>query len=121
VPGEAPSASHDDVPIQKAQRLLFRNFRNDVPVAELATAAGMSPRNFARRFKAATGDTPLEYAQRLRINAAKHLLESAVTTIQEVSEAVGYDDVIFFRRLFKRYTGVPPREYRSRFGVSELS
>jgi transcriptional regulator GlxA family with amidase domain len=77
----------------------------------------MSARNFARRFKAATGDTPLEYMHRLRINAAKHLLESDSTSIQEVSNAVGYDDMIFFRRLFRRYAGVAPSEYRIRFGV----
>ena len=118
---EAPSASHDDVPVHKAQQFLLKNFRDDVPVDDLAARVGMSSRNFARRFKAATGDTPLRYVQRLRINAAKHLLESDVTTIQEVSSAVGYDDVIFFRRLFKRYTGVPPREYRIRFGIGEMS
>ena len=115
--GEAPSVSHDDVPVQKAQRFLYRNFRDDVPVESLAARVGMSARNFARRFKAATGDTPLEYVHRLRINAAKHLLEGDVTSIQEVSSTVGYDDVMFFRRLFKRYTGVPPSEYRIRFGV----
>jgi transcriptional regulator GlxA family with amidase domain len=114
---DAPASSHDDEPIEKAQRLLFRNFREDVPVQELASKVGMSARNFARRFKAATGDTPLEYLHRLRINAAKHLLEGDARSIQEVSEAVGYGDVMFFRRLFKRHTGVPPSEYRIRFGV----
>ena len=115
--GEAPSVSHDDLPVQKAQRFLYRNFRDDVPVDALATRVGMSSRNFARRFKAATGDTPLEYVHRLRINAAKHLLEGDVASIQEVSSAVGYDDVIFFRRLFKRHTGVAPSEYRLKFGL----
>lgn len=114
--GEAPAVSHDDLPVRKAQQILFRSFRDDVPVDDLATRVGMSPRNFARRFKAATGDTPLGYLHRLRINAAKHFLESDAVSIQEVSVAVGYDDVTFFRRLFKRYTGVPPREYRIRFG-----
>jgi len=114
--GEPPEASHDDEPIQKAQRFLYRNFRDDVAVDDLASRVGMSARNFARRFKAATGDTPLEYVHRLRINAAKHLLESDVASIQEVSSSVGYDDVIFFRELFKRHTGVPPSEYRIRFG-----
>ena len=115
--GEAPEAAHDDAPIQKAQRFLYRNFREDVSAGDLARRVGMSARNFARRFKAATGDTPLEYVHRLRINAAKHLLESDVASIQEVSSSVGYDDVIFFRALFKRHTGVPPSEYRIRFGV----
>ncbi|MEE8504743.1 MAG: helix-turn-helix domain-containing protein, partial [Kiloniellales bacterium] len=77
---------------------------------------GMSPRNFARRFKQATGETPLGYLHELRIAAAKGLLEDDYRTIQEVSSAVGYDDVAFFRNLFKRHTGASPNDYRRRFG-----
>ena len=76
----------------------------------------MSPRNFARRFTAATGETPLAYLHRLRIDAARHLLETRPRSIADVSRAVGYDDISFFRTLFKRHTGAPPRVYRSRFG-----
>jgi transcriptional regulator GlxA family with amidase domain len=76
----------------------------------------MSPRNFARRFKAATGESPLGYVHRLRIDAARHLLESRTKAIGEVGRAVGYDDPKFFRRLFGRYTGISPRAYRARFG-----
>lgn len=83
---------------------------------ELAVLVGMSPRTFARRFKAATGDTPINYLHRLRINTAKHLLESDLKSVRQVSREVGYEDLTFFRRLFKRYTGTPPREYRARFG-----
>ena len=68
----------------------------------------MSPRNFARRFTAATGETPLGYLHRLRIDAARHLLETRGKSIADVSPAVGYDDLGFFRRLFKRHTGAPP-------------
>ncbi len=116
--GEAPGAMHGDAPIKQIQQWLFENFRDDIHVDALAARIGMSPRNFARRFKTATGETPLSYLHRLRINAAKHLLESEVATIRDVSLAVGYEDVMFFRRLFKRYTSVPPREYRIRFGSS---
>lgn len=84
---------------------------------DLAARVGMSPRNFARRFKVATGDTLIGYLHRLRIADAKQLLETEFKTIQEVSLAVGYEDLAFFRRLFKRYTGTPPQEYRRRFGV----
>jgi transcriptional regulator GlxA family with amidase domain len=79
---------------------------------ELATRVGMSARNFVRRFKGAVGDTPLGYLHRLRIDAARHLLESEHRPVQ----AVGYEDVAFFRRLFQRHTGVSPRAYRARFG-----
>jgi AraC-like DNA-binding protein len=75
----------------------------------------MSPRNFIRRFKEATGLAPLEYLQRLRVQAARRLLEERHTTVQEVSTAVGYADVAFFRSVFKRYTGLSPGAYRRRF------
>ncbi len=77
----------------------------------------MSLRNFVRRFKQATGDSPLMYLQKLRIAAAKRLLESDNRTVQEISEAVGYQNVAFFRNLFQRHTGVSPSAYRQRFGL----
>jgi transcriptional regulator GlxA family with amidase domain len=110
-----PRSAHDDDAIQKAQAWLFRNFKEEVRVEELAAKMGMSPRNFARRFAAATGQTPLAYLHRLRIDAARHLLEAGKKGVADVSEAVGYHDLAFFRRLFKRHTGSPPRAYRARF------
>lgn len=112
-----PRSEHDDDGVQRAQEWLVRNFKTDVRVDDLAARVGMSPRTFARRFLAATGETPLAYLHRLRIDAAKHLLETGGKAVAEISEAVGYQDLAFFRRLFKRRAGVPPREYRARFGV----
>lgn len=77
----------------------------------------MSARNFVRRFKQATGDSPLIYLQKLRISAAKRLLESDHRSVQEISDAVGYEDVAFFRELFERHAGVAPSAYRKSFGV----
>jgi transcriptional regulator GlxA family with amidase domain len=77
----------------------------------------MSSRNFARRFKRATGDSPLSYQHRLRIDRARHYLESAHRSVEDISREIGYEDVAFFRQLFKRHTGASPREYRARFGV----
>ncbi len=113
-----PRSAHDDEGIQQAQAWLFRNFKQEVGMPALAARVGMSPRNFARRFTAATGDTPLAYLHRLRIDAARHLLETRPRSIADVSRAVGYEDLSFFRTLFKRHTGAPPRAYRSRFGPS---
>ena len=113
---DPPQASHGDTQIQKAQEWLFRNLAQNIRVEELAAQLFMSPRTFARRFKAATGDTPINYLHRLRINTAKHLLENDLKSVRQVSREVGYEDLTFFRRLFKRYTGSPPREYRERFG-----
>jgi transcriptional regulator GlxA family with amidase domain len=111
-----PRSGHDDEGIQQAQAWLLRNFKQEVQVADLAARVGMSPRTFARRFTAAAGETPLAYLHRLRIDAARHLLETRPRSIAEVSRAVGYEDVAFFRQLFRRHTGAPPRAYRSRFG-----
>jgi transcriptional regulator GlxA family with amidase domain len=116
---DPPRSEHDDDAIRKTQAWLFRNFRENVGVEELASRVGMSPRNFARRFKAATGEGPLSYLHRVRIDAARHLLESKTKAIGEVSRAVGYEDPNFFRRLFQRYTGIAPRAYRARFGPAD--
>jgi transcriptional regulator GlxA family with amidase domain len=113
---QPPRSRHDDEPIQRAQDWLFGHFRDRIDLDDLAQTVGMSSRNFARRFKAATGEAPLAYLHRLRIDSARHYLESAHRSVHDISRDVGYEDVAFFRRLFQRQTGTSPREYRSRFG-----
>jgi transcriptional regulator GlxA family with amidase domain len=108
---------HTDETISRAQEWLHENFQRDFPLDELARRVGMSVRNFVRRFKQATGDSPLIYLQKLRISAAKRLLESDHRSVQEISDAVGYEDAAFFRELFERHTGVAPSAYRKSFGV----
>jgi len=108
---------HSDESISSAQEWLHQNFQRSFPLEAPARRVGMSLRNFVRRFKHATGDSPLMYLQKLRIAAAKRLLESDHRTVQEISDAVGYQDVAFFRNLFQRHTGVSPSAYRQRFGV----
>jgi len=114
---EAPRITHDDEQIREVQNELFENFRSDVQVDSLAASVGLSPRTFSRRFKASTGETPIGYLQRLRINAARHLLENDLTTVREVCTAVGYEDAGYFRKLFRRHTGMTPQTYRSRFAA----
>ena len=113
-----PRSAHDDERVQRAQDWLFRNFKEEVSLEQLAARVGMSPRNFARRFSAATSETPLAYLHRLRIDAARRLLETGkrAAGVADISRAVGYQDLAFFRRLFKRHTGEAPRAYRERFG-----
>ncbi|WP_179862117.1 helix-turn-helix domain-containing protein [Longibacter salinarum] len=112
---EAPEITHEDAQIREAQEKLFKDFSESISVKALAASVGMSSRTFSRRFKASTGETPIQYLQRVRVNAARHLLENDLKTIQEVCWAVGYEDVGHFRKLFKRYTGMPPQTYRNRF------
>lgn len=109
-------AEHGDSQILKAQHWLQEHFATEVHFDFLAQQLGMSNRNFARRFKDATGETPLSYLQTIRISTARRLLENSQTNIQEIAEAVGYIDLIFFRNLFKRHTGMSPNGYRNRFG-----
>lgn len=107
---------HGDESVRWAEEWLQQHFYEDVQFEELAARVGMSPRNFERRFKAATRLMPRVYLQTLRMTRAKQLLEGGCRSIQRVASRVGYDDVAFFRTLFKRHTGVAPAVYRSRFG-----
>lgn len=107
---------HSDDSIANVQEWLHQNFHKDFPLGAAARRVGMSLRNFVRRFKQATGDSPLIYLQKLRVAAARRLLESDHRTMQEISNAVGYQDVAFFRDLFERHTGSSPSAYRKRFG-----
>ena len=110
------SEQHDDATIKRAQDWLHRNATGPILLEDLAAEVGMSTRNFIRRFKNATGVSPLIYLQKLRVATAKRLLEAGAESIQEVSRQAGYEDQIFFRNLFKRHTGLTPGEYRRRFG-----
>jgi len=108
---------HTDDSIASAQEWMHKNFAKTFPLEDPARRVGMSVRNFVRRFKDATGDSPLTYLQKLRVAAAKRMLESNHRSVQEISDAVGYHDPAFFRTLFQRHTGVAPSEYRDRFGT----
>jgi transcriptional regulator GlxA family with amidase domain len=110
-------ADHGDGEIQAAQHWLSTHFSLASPVEEVVTRSTLATRTFKRRFTSATGITPLEYVQRLRIEDAKRRLERTDTSIDEISWKVGYEDAAFFRRLFKRTTGLSPSAYRKRFRI----
>lgn len=109
------SRPHFDEKIKQAEEYLRQHFDRDISIEALARRGGMGPRNFIRRFKAATGRVPGAYLQTLRIAAAKETLEQGARSIQLVASKVGYDDLAFFRELFKRHTGMTPAEYRDCF------
>jgi transcriptional regulator GlxA family with amidase domain len=109
------SRPHSDEKIRLAEEYLQQHFDSDVSIERLAERAGMGARNFIRRFKAATGRLPGAYQQTLRVSAAKELLETGTSSIQAVCSKIGYEDIGFFRNLFKRHTGMTPGEYRERF------
>lgn len=110
-----PDKSHNDESILKAQIFMETHYGGNLLLNDVAAHVGMSLRNFKRRFKNATGDAPLIYLQRLRMEKAKQILESRMPRIEELAVSVGYEDLGFFRKLFTRYTGVSPSDYRKRF------
>lgn len=109
-------AEHSDPRVLEAQKWIQHHYASDIHFDTLAQEIGMSSRNFARRFKEATGETPLGYLQAIRVAMAKRLLEESHRTVQDIAESVGYIDLIFFRNLFRRHTGMGPNDYRTRFG-----
>jgi transcriptional regulator GlxA family with amidase domain len=108
---------HDDAVISGCQTWITENYACANPVASMADRSGLQARTFARRFRAATGYQPLNYVQDLRIEAAKNMLETGSTAVDDVSAAVGYEDPSSFRRLFKRKAGLTPAIYRKKFAA----
>jgi transcriptional regulator GlxA family with amidase domain len=92
-----------------------KNYAKTIDLDNLAFKSGMSRRTFERRFKAATGITPLLYLQRARIESAKSLLENSNQTFDEITYGVGYEDSSFFRKIFTKHTGLRPKEYQMKF------
>jgi transcriptional regulator GlxA family with amidase domain len=115
-----PPKEHGDAAVLAAQRWLDENCAVAGPVEEMVERSGIPASTFKRRFKAATGLTPIGYVQRVRVERAKRLLETSAEPVEEISWTVGYEDAASFRRLFKRVTGMPPGDYRRRFRLPEL-
>jgi len=110
-----PMRHHGDDQVLKAQTRIEKEYAALESIDDLARDVGISPRHFKRRFKKATGELPLKYLQRVRIEAAKHQLETTKTPIDRITWEVGYKDVSSFSRLFKQYTDISPRAYREKF------
>ena len=113
--GFAPRLTHGDAALVKAQHFLQASEGKEARLAVLAEQAGLEERTFLRRFKTATGMKPIEYVQHLRIGKARELLEFTRRSIEQISWAVGYEDVAAFRKLFHRLVGLSPGDYRHRF------
>jgi len=106
---------HDDEPIKNAQLFMENNISNKLSVDQLSEMFAISRRNFERRFKKATSNTPVEYLQRVKIEAAKKSLESSRENVNEVMYSVGYSDSKAFRTMFKKITGLSPVNYRNKY------
>jgi transcriptional regulator GlxA family with amidase domain len=112
-----PSHQHGDDLVSQLQKLIESHYQQELALATFAEQHGIGERQLARRFKKATGETPLGYLQRFRVEQVKIALESTKTPANNLIWQVGYEDPTSFRRLFKRLTGLTMLEYRQRFSI----
>lgn len=106
---------HEDDPIKKAQEFIENNVTEKISVEDLSSRYAIGRRHFERRFKKATNNTPVEYIQRVKIEAAKKHFETTGKNVNEVMYDVGYSDAKAFRSVFKKITGLSPIDYRNRY------
>lgn len=106
---------HGDEIVKEAQNYIENKPEEKISIVEIASRFPVSRRQFDRRFIKATGNTPLEYAQRVKIEVAKKALETTRKTINEVMYGVGYSDEKAFREVFRKITGLTPLEYKGRY------
>lgn len=111
---------HGDEMVKEAQSYLESNLDKKISVEHLASRFAVGRRHFDRRFIKATGNTPLEYLQRVKIESAKKALETSRKAINEVMYEVGYSDVKAFREVFRKITGMSPLEYRNKYNKEAL-
>lgn len=106
---------HEDEPIKQAQEFIELNISDKISVEGLAYKFAIGRRHFERRFKKATNNTPIEYIQRVKIEAAKKSFERSTKNVTEVMYDVGYCDIKAFRTVFRKITGLSPIEYRNKY------
>lgn len=113
--------NHSDPLILEAQRHIEENLLEKTTVQALAAKYNISRRNFDRRFIKATGNTPILYTQRLKIEVAKKMLETTRNSINEVMYEVGYSDLKAFREVFKNITGISPSDYKNKYNKDSFA
>src|SRR5688572_33018754 len=106
--------------VKGVQIYIEQNLHEKISVEDLSAKFAIGRRNFDQRFIKATGNTPLEYSQRVKIESAKKALETSRKTINEVMFDVGYSDAKAFREVFRKITGMSPLEYRSRYNKEAM-
>lgn len=106
---------HGDEMVQQAQVFIENNLAEKISVEHLSDKFAVGRRTFDRRFIKATGNTPVEYSQRVKIEVAKKAFETTRKNITEVMYDVGYSDIKAFREVFRKITGLSPLEYRNKY------
>ena len=100
--------------VERAVHYFKDNYNRSISVEQYATEQLMSVNWFIRSFKSVMKISPMQYIISLRISAAKGYLENSAKNIAEISHEVGYENALYFSRLFRKYTGMTPSEYRKR-------
>lgn len=118
--GFIPPRDHGDAAVLRAQRAIAALLDQSDALARAMREACLSRRTFERRFRTATGYSPLAYLQELRMQRARHLLGATTYSIDKIADLVGYSDAPFFRNLFARMSGTTPSQYRDNFGMGGL-
>ena len=108
---------HVDEPIKEAQNYIESMVSERISVGELALRFAIGRRHFERRFKKATNNTPVEYIQRVKMEAAKKHFETSRKNVNEVMYDVGYSDTKAFRTMFKKITGLSPLDYKNKYNI----
>lgn len=112
--------SHQDEVIKDVQDYIEHHFTEKISFECLSRKFALGRRNFDRRFVKATGNTPLEYWQRVRVENAKKALETTRKNVNEVMYEAGYSDVKAFREIFRKITGISPLGYRKKYNKEGL-
>ncbi|MEX1031541.1 MAG: AraC family transcriptional regulator [Paenibacillaceae bacterium] len=99
--------------IETILHYVHQQFAKPIALNSMAGLLGIGERQFQRVFKSYTGMTFIDYQQQLRIQEANRLIRTTDRNINDIANTVGYQDMKFFNRIYKKKTGVTPREYRS--------
>jgi transcriptional regulator GlxA family with amidase domain len=109
--------NHGDDEVVQVQEWLEANYSKTITLDKMTEICNLTKKTLMRRFKNVTGDSPMAYLQKLRVENAKRMLESKKVAFNEITWRVGYNDISFFHKVFKSETGLTPIEYRSKFSI----
>ncbi len=111
--------NHGDEMVLKVQDAIEGNFKSAISVAELADGLATNRRTLERRFKTATGNSIIQYLQRVRVERAKNVLEQSTKSVSDAMYDSGYSDAKSFREVFRKCVGITPLEYKKKFVKKE--